>query len=62
MRYFNCQRNNLWMVYWHIGQFSRFVRPGAVRLGTLGWTTDLGAAAFENPDGSRDNFQSVVFC
>ena len=50
------------MEYWHIGQFSRSVRPGAVRLGTSGWTTDLGAAAFENPDGSRDNFLSVVFC
>lgn len=39
--------------YWYIGQFSRFIRPGAVRLGTSGWTTDFAVTAFENPDGSR---------
>lgn len=39
--------------YWYIGQFSRFIRPGAVRLGTSGWTTDFDVTAFEDPDGSR---------
>lgn len=39
--------------YWYIGQFSRFIRPGAVRLGTSGWTTALEVTAFENTDGSR---------
>lgn len=39
--------------YYYIGQFSRFIRPGAVRLAVSSWTSDLEAAAFENPDGSR---------
>ena len=39
--------------YYYIGQFSRFIRPGAVRLGASGWSTDAETAAFENPDGSR---------
>ena len=38
--------------YYYIGQFSRFIRPGAVRLGVSSWNTDLEATAFENPDGS----------
>lgn len=38
--------------YYYIGQFSRFIRPGAVRLGVSGWTSDLEMTAFENPDGS----------
>ena len=39
--------------YYYIGQFSRFIRPGAVRLGVSRWSTDVEATAFENPDGSR---------
>ena len=39
--------------YWYIGQFSRFVRPGAVRLGVSAWTAGVEVTAFENPDGSR---------
>lgn len=39
--------------YWYIGQFSRFIRPGAVRLGMSGWTTGLEVTAFENPDSGR---------
>lgn len=37
--------------YYYIGQFSRFIRPGAVRLSVSGWTTDLEITAFENLDG-----------
>lgn len=37
--------------YYYIGQFSRFIRPGAVRLGASGWTANLEVTAFENPDG-----------
>ena len=39
--------------YYYIGQFSRFIRPGAVRLGVSGWTSDLEVTAFESPDGSH---------
>lgn len=39
--------------YWYIGQFSRFIRPGAVRLGVSAWTAEVEAVAFENVDGSR---------
>ena len=39
--------------YYYIGQFSRFIRPGAVRLGASAWTDGVEVTAFENPDGSR---------
>lgn len=39
--------------YWYIGQFSRFIRPGAVRLGASGWCSEIQLTAFENPNGSR---------
>lgn len=39
--------------YYYIGQFSRFIRPGAVRLGVSCWNSGAETTAFENPDGSR---------
>ena len=39
--------------YYYIGQFSRFIRPGAVRLGSSVWTGSVEVTAFENRDGSR---------
>lgn len=39
--------------YWYIGQFSRFIRPGAVRLGASAWTAGVEVTAFENSDGGR---------
>lgn len=39
--------------YWYIGQFSRFIRPGAVGLGASAWTAGVEATAFENADGVR---------
>ena len=39
--------------YYYIGQFSRFIRPGAVRLGCSAWTEGVEATAFENRDGGR---------
>lgn len=39
--------------YWYIGQFSRFIRPGAVRLGVSAWTAGVEVTAFENLDGGR---------
>lgn len=39
--------------YWYIGQFSRFIRPGAVRLGVSAWTEGVEVTAFENSDGGR---------
>lgn len=39
--------------YYYIGQFSRFIHPGAVRLGASAWTGRAEVTAFENRDGSR---------
>lgn len=39
--------------YYYIGQFSRFIRPGAVRLGASSWSGEAEITAFENTDGSR---------
>jgi len=35
----------------YIGHFSRYIRPGAVRLGVSRYTADIEAAAALNPDG-----------
>jgi glucosylceramidase len=35
--------------YWH---FSHFIRPGAIRIATTCYTSDLDVTAWENPDGS----------
>lgn len=37
---------------WAFGQWSRFVRPGAVRVGTSGSASGVKVAAFRNVDGS----------
>ncbi|HOO28471.1 MAG TPA: glycoside hydrolase family 30 beta sandwich domain-containing protein, partial [Lachnospiraceae bacterium] len=39
--------------YYYIGHFSRFIKPGAVRLLTSSYNKALECAAFENPDGER---------
>lgn len=39
--------------YYYIGQFSRHIQPGAVCLGSSVYTSEVEAAAFENPDGSK---------
>ena len=36
--------------YYHLGQFSRYVMPGAVRVGLTGAGDTLEAVAFRNPD------------
>ncbi|MFH0919372.1 MAG: glycoside hydrolase family 30 protein [Fibrobacterota bacterium] len=38
--------------YYYIGHFSRFIRPGARRIGCSRYTDKLEAAAFRNRDGS----------
>lgn len=38
--------------YWYIGQFSRYIRPGAVRIETSRWCSELEVTAFRNTDGS----------
>ena len=37
--------------YWYIGQFSKFVRPGAVRILAAPTSDNLETTAFVNPDG-----------
>lgn len=39
--------------YYYIGQFSRFIQPGAVRLGCSAFSSDVEVTAFENPNGER---------
>ncbi len=38
--------------YYYIGQFSRYIRRGAVRVATTRFTDKLETVAFRNPDGS----------
>lgn len=37
--------------YYYLGHFSKYIMPGAVRLGTSCYTTDLEHTSFLNPDG-----------
>lgn len=39
--------------FYVLSHFSRFVKRGAVRIGTSVWKAGIEAVAFENPDGSR---------
>lgn len=39
--------------YYYIGHFSRYIKPGAVRIGMTRYTDAVEAAAFLNPDGER---------
>lgn len=38
--------------YYYIGHFSRFVKPGAVRIGSSVWNSSIKTVSFKNPDGS----------
>ena len=38
--------------YWYLGQFSKFIRPGAHRVEAASSRSNLLATAFANPDGS----------
>ncbi|MFC6653700.1 glycoside hydrolase family 30 beta sandwich domain-containing protein [Paenibacillus rhizoplanae] len=38
--------------YYYIGHFSKFIAPGAVRIGLEAAAEGVLAAAFRNPDGS----------
>lgn len=38
--------------YFYLGHFSRYIKPGAVRIALRGVCQELEAAAFQNPDGS----------
>jgi glucosylceramidase len=40
-------------VFWYIGQFSRFIKPGSVRIGCSRFSEKLECAAFLRPDGKR---------
>lgn len=39
--------------YYYIGHFSRYIEPGAVRIGTTRYTDAVEAIAFRNPNGER---------
>lgn len=41
------------LTYYYIGQFSRYIKRGAVRIGSTCYTTKLETVAFLNPDGTR---------
>jgi len=38
--------------YYYIGHFSKYIKPGATRIGLEAQAPDLLATAFRNPDGS----------
>lgn len=40
------------LAYYYIGQFSKVIKPGAVRIAYSKYTRDLEVTAFKNPDGS----------
>lgn len=46
------QRMNVRLPFRYIGHFSRFVQPGARRILTTRYTTDLETCGFANPDGT----------
>ena len=39
-------------LYYAVAHFSKFIRPGATRIGLTGYTNDVMATAFRNPDQS----------
>lgn len=41
------------LTYYYIGQFSRYIKPGAVQIMTSSYTEDLESVAFLNPDGEK---------
>lgn len=41
------------LTYYYIGQFSRYIKRGAVRIGTTRYTDDVEVTGFLNPDGER---------
>jgi glucosylceramidase len=48
----NTKEVNYTPAYYYIGQFSRFVLPGAERIASRGGPAELQSVAFINPDGS----------
>lgn len=41
------------LTYYYIGHFSRYIKEGAVKIGTSRYTDGLEVTAFLNPDGER---------
>lgn len=41
------------LTYYYIGHFSRYIKPGAVRIGATRYTDAVEVTAFQNPDGER---------
>jgi len=39
--------------YYYIGHFSKYIKPGAKRIGLLNKTNDISAVAFKNPNGEK---------
>lgn len=38
--------------YYYIGHFSKYIKKGAVRIGSSKWTSSVDTVSFKNPDGS----------
>ena len=38
--------------YYYIGHFSKYIKTGAVRIGSSKWTPQIDTVSFKNPDGS----------
>ncbi len=52
---FDCEAHamNVRLPFRYLGHFSRFIQPGAVRMLTTRYTTDVETCAFANPDGTH---------
>ena len=52
--FYNKKENKLYYhpYYYFVGQFSKFIRPGAVRVGHSSYSPLLETTAFRNPDGT----------
>ena len=40
------------LTYYYIGHFSKYIKPGSIRLGTSSYSDSIEITAFKNPDGS----------
>lgn len=47
------RQTNVRLPFHYLGHFSRFIQPGAVRMLSTRYTTDLETTAFANPDGTH---------
>ncbi|OJU17673.1 MAG: glucosylceramidase [Clostridiales bacterium 43-6] len=52
-----CETNedkvNIMLTYYYIGHFSKFIKPGSVRIGTSSYSENLEVSGYQTPEGNR---------